>query len=283
MTCVAVPFASTTLSPAVFQDPHWHIQVGYVLLTPCRLGGKPNDHVILRITKNPIDHLMTPNAHFYGPTVFAFAVWHKKNNAVFLKIKDLPSQPTLYRRLQIILCQPNGQELPELSPQTYPSRQLSHCAVNRATFQQVQPEDVITLIPDPARVDPNGTPAAMWVYSLEDPVLTTGHPNAVRLQVQSVGRHFAFPSGCTRPYVVHGFPVLPKIVQPALFRDAGRHVAPTPITIAEQAQLGINRKRFHVRTDKHLVENEDFRIDGRAIRIVKKNATGYFGYLLCEK
>lgn len=288
MSCQAVPYESSVHNPGDIQDPKWKIQVGRVLLQPagpCLKGKSSAEYVVVQIKKDPMEYLMTPNAHFYGPMVYAYVVWQKtaltkKQVApVFMRIKDVPVRPTLFRHLSIVLCQPNGHELPELSTQLYPSRQPVHCAVNRATFQSVRPEDMVCFIPDPERVDIQGTPKAEWIYSLEP--LTKNHPHAVDLHVQSVSRHYLFPSGRKAPYVVHGFTMAAKIIQPALYRDVGRHVAPL-ITTEQVQHQGINRQRFHVRTDKVLLLNEDFKIHESAIRIIQKTATGYYGYLLCE-
>ena len=282
--CLAVPHRAVLIDPgSPTRLPAWEVNLDHVRMQAPPKQWDPDAYIVFRVTKTPKEHLMTPEAHFYGHTAYGYIVWRTKPDGPvrWMRVRDFPpSNDKHWKRVTLSLCSLTGAELPEVSNELYPSRKTVHCSVSMSTFHAATPGDVLHLAPDPDRVDVNQTPTERWVYSAGH---SWGAENGLTLRVSGKERNFQLPSGRCAAFVINGNQLHQKIVQTPLHREAGTHTYPGP-DLREKAQPGVSRQRLHVYTSRKVVAGAHFRVKGHALQVTDRAKGGFYAcHLLNDK
>ena len=279
----ATPIACT---PTVNIKQQWIINLDHTYLKnvlPLQHKSQ-DDYVLFRIDKLEAEHLMTSNAHYYGNVAYGYIIQTtKKKQQDYLRVRDIPKDQTNARRLQVMLTTKTGTDLPEQSPELYPSGATVLCATNLKSFNHIQPGDWVYLRPDPDRIDVNTTPQENWIYTQDPwPVhVQVVDVHSLKFCVHRKRINVEFQTGHKIRYALEGSILKHKYIASPLSRDAGLHIAPGPVSKEKQVQC-YSSQRMHVTTNMPVVENQDFKIGNIAIHISEKTTTGFYGYKLME-
>ena len=275
------PVGHTAQRPAFNSCETWYTFVDHISIGACPPEW-PEDHcVVFRADKINKEHLMLPEAHFYGPSAYGYLLYNDADiGDIFIqRVSDTRNSSKKQRKRTLLLCRKDGGELPELSETFHPGFKVGYCPVTMNVYNSVGYNDWVYLLPDPDRVDVANTPKDQWVYSLMQPVSAEDEPNSARLCVQEKMRKYTFPSGRKAAYVIKGYLLHRKVVQPPTKRDAGAHVALGP-NMRDKAIRNIYGRRLAVTTTKNVLEGQDFVVSGVPLRILKRTTKGFTAYKL---
>lgn len=267
-------------APLVHSSDGWSVFIDHVDVKPCPKGWPLSDIIIFRADKCPAEMLMIPEAHFYGRTAYGMLLHHDwlRDTIDYQTVRYGSHDAANRRKMTLVLCRADGGELPEVSPELYPSSSVGSCPVSLKTFLDINVDDDVCLVPDPCSVDPAVTPRAEWVYAVADR-FTKDDPHAVHMHVHHKIRNHVFPSGKVVKYSLRGPVLRHKIVQTPLSRDAGYHTAPGPIS-RERATRNTQKRRLQVTTKKYVLALHDFKIGGVEVRVDSINKTGFTAHRL---
>lgn len=282
----AIPIASM---PVVDIKQQWLVKLDHTFIVSSSVlnGSHPpkDSYVLFRFEKNEPEPLMTSSAHYYGDVAYGFIVQDdasNSNSSEYFRVKDILHDTQNARRMQVLLTTKTGTNLPEQSPELYPSGGATLLyAINLPTYRNITPGDWVYLLPDPDRIDITKTPPESWIYTqVKWPIHTNIiEPGALKFCVHRKRTNVAIKSGRHVRYALEGSILKHKYVASPLSREVGLHLAPGP---ASQEKIGrsYSSERMHVTTNMSVVENHDFKIGDTAIHVAQKTAKGFYGYKL---
>ena len=250
----------------------------HVDIASCPSDWPPGDVIVFRASKNVREHLMTPDAHFYGNRAHGMLIRHDKLGGEAALYRAVDGEAFDRRKLTLALCRADGGTLPEPSDQLYPTSSRVCVPVTYDTFSRFAAARWVTLSPVPHR---GGEAPETWVYG--DCAEREADPErAVRLCAEVALRNYARPDGTTVRYAIRGCVLKHKIIRPPLSRNAGFHTQPGALP-RDRALPGVLKRAISVRTQKYVLPLHDFRIGGQAVRVLRLTATGFDGYRLFDE
>lgn len=233
--------------------------------------------VVFKATKASRNHLMTPEAHWYGPEAYGVLIRHDRTHGepVPWKANDRATGGVA-RKMTMLLCRRDGGALPEMSDQWYPSRTRVVVPVDLGTFQRFVQGSWVSLAPNDLSDTRN--PPEKRLYS--DAVLHRREDqDSVNIVAEDQKRNHRLACGTVVKYGIAGTVLYHKIVRPPLSRDAGYHTAPGALS-RDRAQRSVYGAPVNVKTRKYVLPDQDFVIGGVAIRVSNLSKHGFRGYRL---
>ena len=116
-----VPVAHLSSAP---QDLplEWAVFIDRVAIKTCPSDWPDSDIIVFHAKKLSNEHLMLPEAHFYGPSAYGVLIRHNRTHGT-AKLWRAEHVRTNYhrRKMTLLLCGRTGGPLPEISDQLYPS------------------------------------------------------------------------------------------------------------------------------------------------------------------
>ena len=270
-----VPVAHLSSAP---QDLplEWAVFIDRVAIKTCPSDWPDSDIIVFHAKKLSNEHLMLPEAHFYGPSAYGVLIRHNRTHGTAKLWRAEHVRADHHRRkMTLLLCGRTGGPLPEISDQLYPSTEKVVVPVGYDTFNRFISGRWVTFIPD-ARRDLSG-PLQSWIYVDADDA--SEDDQAIRIAARGQRRNYALPCGTTIKYGIFGSVLRPKVIRPPLSRDAGFHTAPGPLS-RDRAVRTVYGKPITIKTDKFLLPDHDFKIGTLAVRVVKLCDNGVRAYRL---
>ena len=260
----------------------YHINQNYVVqinavITPCPKAWKKNNNcpIIYKITKP--SHYMTPHAHFYGKIAYGMILesfTHPETKKQSLKIKKTNDKETIFERsnFYFYLTQSNGNSLPAFSEQLYDSQNLIQIPVDYGTFQTLLINEDVIMEPNLDMVCMNTMPKEKWIYHKSD-LQTLKCVESIAIHITSMHRDVTFESGETFKYVCQGNLLIPKVIIPAIYINAGKQSS----TIKQKSEMcepkGTNQKLLV--TSLKLKPHHVFLINKTPMKILTQTSEGY--------
>lgn len=271
--CVrAVPVAVLQRLP-ILCEKTWTSYVDHVQIDPLPAQLNRPGVVVYRLEKMSGDHLMTPQAHFYGKVAHALVYMHDLDVGTVRPRNTHDRRQADVRHVSVLLCQPSGTSLPETSDEVYPGENII-CAVGMQTYKQVRFHEPVCLRPDPDRVDTKTMPRDRWLYAPELRGSDSAtEPNTILMCPLNRLRNVEHPQGQVMAYALQGALLHHKKVAHPLSRHAGVAVgSPT----GSEMKIGLG-KVINVTTKVRVRLGHDFVVAGKSMHITKISATGFVG------
>lgn len=266
---IAIPItACTHMAPA---PDRYQVHVGNIKLGSVKKHWSSKAIVLFKIHKVPLVNLMTPHAHFYGPSTYG-ALWYKGKP---LTVADSVHNRVL-KEATLHLCSKHGQPVPVMSlTHDYLSTRMFIVPVNYSTFHAAPIDDTCVLELDPDRIDSAKIPAQVdCVYTLSNTRLRHNNIYYHKLFVLEKTRNLKLQHGTVK-YALVGHLWKPSVIQPATSRDVGACTKDEFINTPERAKKSAILPVISQTSQARVKLDEDFVIDNIAIRIVKITASGY--------
>lgn len=245
-------------------DEEWMVSIDHVLIRACDAAWEPQDDcVIYRADKVNQQHLMIPEAHFYGKSAIGVLVMHDHIHGTFgsMRVHQAKRHVDGARRLTLVLCQPSGKSLPCRSEEWYPSMPV-HIPVTFSAWTQVSSPDTRVWLRRRVRDE---------LYDVVD-----DDPDP-RKDVGMVVLDKTIDEQGARAFV--GPRLRQKIIATPLSRDVGRPVSGGPIP-NDRAIPGTTGQRVVVTTRKRVKMGHDFVVAGKPMRIVQVEKSKFVADLL---